>query len=151
MVYAAAGEAVTIVNDGANITLSGTATGTFPTTSVNQFTATDPIYTAGQSLTFAAGAALTLAAGLSSTGVESVTFDNRISTKILAITATDVNSSAAGAIAVSTSATVNVTGTASTLTGVISGAGSFTKDGPGTIVIAGINTYSARPTSAREP
>src|SRR5882672_3990131 len=56
--YAAASEAVTIANDGANVTVSGAATGTFPAATVTQFTATDPSSAAGQSLTLAAGVTL---------------------------------------------------------------------------------------------
>src|SRR4051812_2243865 len=49
--FAAANESVSIANSGGNITLTGAATGTFPTASVNQFTATDTSNAAGQSLT----------------------------------------------------------------------------------------------------
>src|SRR4051812_23959672 len=47
LVFAAASEAVTVANDGANLTISGAATGTFPTSTVTQFTATDPSNAAG--------------------------------------------------------------------------------------------------------
>ena len=62
-------------------------------------------------------------------------------TGALSLASVNVNSTGAGTISTGTGLTVNNTGVASTLAGVI-GAGSVTKQGAGTLVVSGANTYT---------
>jgi autotransporter-associated beta strand protein len=60
----------------------------------------------------------------------------------VSLSATNVNSTAAGTIQTGTSLTITNTGTASTLAGAISGGGGVTKQGSGTLAVSGPNTYA---------
>ncbi len=80
--YGDAGDVATISSDGTTISVSYTGDGGTPfetaVATVKSITVNDAGSSKSQSLTFAAGSKISLSSGLSSTGVESVTFDNAI-------------------------------------------------------------------------
>lgn len=81
--YSATAEAVSLANNGTNITLTSNApiTGagaTFPTSQVSRLVITDSGNRSNQALTFSSGTPLELSGGLSSSGVETVNVNNAI-------------------------------------------------------------------------
>ncbi len=83
--FNATDEAVTLNNDGANITLSSTAAITgagssFATSSVTRIRSVDLVNGTGQSLTYSSGTTIVLSGGLFSSGVETLLFYNSITT-----------------------------------------------------------------------
>jgi autotransporter-associated beta strand protein len=140
--FEAAGEKVTVANDGVNLTVTEGATSvhTVLTATITQLSVSDPSDSPDQTITFSGPILLDLVGGLSTTGVESVELNAPITTTVLSIDAESVNSNAAGAIVNSISATFNVSGPGE-LQGPISGLGSVTKTGPGMLAMAGSNSY----------
>ena len=80
--FESANEGIELRNDGTTISFVSfspiTGAASYTTASVNRIVVTDTGSFAGQRLQFTAGTALTLSGGLSSTGVETVIFDNQI-------------------------------------------------------------------------
>jgi autotransporter-associated beta strand protein len=142
MDYAAADASVTVTTNGATGTVTGAGTNPATISNSSQLIATDINNLGNQSLSFTGGADLTLSDRLVSNGIEHVSFTRGVSTNVLVIDATNVNSSASATINVATAASFVVSGTSSTLSGVMSGAGSFSKNGPGTLVVGSNNTYT---------
>lgn len=70
--YAAPAENVTINNDGTNVSVSGAASGAFPTTNIKGIEVLDPSMSGGQSVTIM-GLPFSLSSGLTTSNVESVT------------------------------------------------------------------------------
>ena len=148
---------VTVNNTGAITTSGGittTANGNISLTSSGTQTL-GAVVTAGGAgtvtLTANGGASdiLVNAAVSSTSGAISMTAGQNVSltagvstTTTVAISAVDINSNAGGTITTGTGLTLTNTGTASTLNGVISGAGSVTKLGTGTILLHVANNYT---------
>ncbi len=77
--FAAAGESVTITNDGTNFSVTGSAIlGATALASLNKITVSDPSSTGSQTLSISGSVGYTLSNGLTSTDVETVTFNQGV-------------------------------------------------------------------------
>jgi autotransporter-associated beta strand protein len=142
--YYAPGRLVTVATNGntTNVSDQGASIGDFTTASLAQLNTTDVNHSPNQFLTIAGTGTLNLGGGFTSTEIETISFNGPVSTNNLSIAVVNVNSTPAGAIAVSSAANITTTGTDSIMAGVISGAGSLTKSGPGSLVLTAKNTYT---------